>query len=207
MKKNENNKPKNNEKIKKETEKIKEIIRKETGIYIKKMNSRNLKKEFEQFYYIMASNYYECLTAIGYLDEIETDCFACIKDDYLSDFVRSMSAMMNKIFCDEEKDFSDIMNGIMRMLISEDKIVNIIKDDIPNWVILRKKIRPGLVNIVPLYDYLTEYYLNYSYKFNIEEDIKPFIEGLNKLFGELVEDEDFIYTSTHLEEKEEITEE
>ena len=42
---------------------------------------------------------------------------------------------------------------------------------------------------------------------NIEEDIKPFIEGLNKLFGELVEDEDFIYTSTHLEEKEEITEE
>ena len=52
MKKNENNKPKNNEKIKKETEKIKEIIRKETGIYIKKMNSRNLKKEFEQFYYI-----------------------------------------------------------------------------------------------------------------------------------------------------------
>ena len=56
MKKNENNKPKNNEKIKKETEKIKEIIRKETGIYIKKMNSRNLKKEFEQFYYIMASN-------------------------------------------------------------------------------------------------------------------------------------------------------
>lgn len=81
MKKNENNKPKNNEKIKKETEKIKEIIRKETGIYIKKMNSRNLKKEFEQFYYIMASNYYECLTAIGYLDEIETDCFACIKSD------------------------------------------------------------------------------------------------------------------------------
>ena len=34
MKKNEKNKPKNNEKIKKETEKIKEIIRKETGIYI-----------------------------------------------------------------------------------------------------------------------------------------------------------------------------
>ena len=34
MKKNENNKPKNNEKIKKETEKIKEIIRKETGIYM-----------------------------------------------------------------------------------------------------------------------------------------------------------------------------
>lgn len=56
MKKNEKNKPKNNEKIKKETEKIKEIIRKETGIYIKKMNSRNLKKEFERFYYIMASN-------------------------------------------------------------------------------------------------------------------------------------------------------
>lgn len=207
MKKIENKKTKNSEKIKKETEKIKEIIRKETGIYIKKMNSRNLMKEFERFYYVMAADYYECLTAIGYLDEIETDCFACIKDDYLSDFVRSMSAMMNKIFCDEEKDFSDIMNGIMRMLISEDKIVNIIKDAMPNWVVLRNKIKPGLVNIVPLYDYLTEYYLNYSYKFNIEEDIKPFIEGLNKLFGELVEDEDFIYTSTHLEEKEEITEE
>ena len=56
MKKNEKNKPKNNEKIKKETEKIKEIIRKDTGMYIKKMNSRNLKKEFERFYYIMASN-------------------------------------------------------------------------------------------------------------------------------------------------------
>ena len=39
MKKNENNKPKNNEKIKKETEKIKEIIRKETGIYIKILNN------------------------------------------------------------------------------------------------------------------------------------------------------------------------
>lgn len=94
MKKNENNKPKNNEKIKKETEKIKEIIRKETGIYIKKMNSRNLKKEFEQFYYIMASNYYECLTAIGYLDEVETDCFACLKDDYLSDDVKKFKFML-----------------------------------------------------------------------------------------------------------------
>ena len=207
MKKNEKNKTKNNAKIKKETEKIKEIIRRETGIYIKRMNSRNLKKEFEQFYYIMASNYHECLTAISSLDDIETQYFACIKDDYLSDFVRSMSAMMNKIFCDEEKDFSDIMNGILRILISEDKIVNILKDDIPNFVILREKIKPKLINIVPLYDNLTEYYLNYSYKFNIEEDIKPFIEGLNKLFGELVEDEDFIYTSTHLEEKEEITEE
>ena len=49
MKKIENKKTKNSEKIKKETEKIKEIIRKETGIYIKKMNSRNLMKEFEQF--------------------------------------------------------------------------------------------------------------------------------------------------------------
>lgn len=207
MKKIENKKTKNSEKIKKETEKIKEIIRKETGIYIKKMNSRNLMKEFERFYYVMAADYYKCLTAITYLDEIETDYFICIKDDYLSDFVTSMSAMMNKIFSDEEKDYSDIMNGILRMLISEDKIVNIIKDAMPNWVVLRNKIKPGLVNIVPLYDYLTEYYLNYSYKFNIEEDIKPFIEGLNKLFGELVEDEDFIYTSTHLEEKEEITEE
>ena len=46
MKKIENKKTKNSEKIKKETEKIKEIIRKETGIYIKKMNSRNLMKEF-----------------------------------------------------------------------------------------------------------------------------------------------------------------
>ena len=64
MKKNEKNKTKNNAKIKKETEKIKEIIRRETGIYIKRMNSRNLKKEFEQFYYIMASNYHECLTAL-----------------------------------------------------------------------------------------------------------------------------------------------
>lgn len=207
MKKIENKKTKNSEKIKKETEKIKEIIRKETGIYIKKMNSRNLKKEFEQFYYIMASNYYECLTAIMYLDEIETQYFACIKDDYLSDFISSMSAMMNKIFSNEEKDFKDIMNGIMRMLISEDKIVNIIKDDIPNWVVLRNKIRPGLVNIVPLYDYLNEYYLNYSYKYNIEEDIKPFIAGLNNLFGKLVEDEDFVYSSTHLQDAEEITEE
>lgn len=204
MKKIEKNKPKNNEKIKKETEKMKEIIRKETGVYIKKMNSRNIKKEFEQFYYIMASNYYECLTAIGYLDEIETDCFACIKDDYLSDFVSSMSAMMNKIFRDEEKDFSDIMNGILRMLISEDKIVNILKDDIPNLVILREKIKQKLVNIVPLYDNLTEYYLNYSYSYNIQEDVKPFIEGLNKLLGKLAEDEDFIYISTHLQD--EITE-
>ena len=204
MEKNKNDKAKKNEKIKKETEKIKEIIRKETGIYIKKMNSRNLKKEFEQFYYIMASNYYECLTAIGYLDEIETDCFACIKDDYLSDFVSSMSAMMNKIFRDEEKDFSDIMNGILRILISEDKIVNILKDDIPNLVILREKIKPKLVNIVPLYDNLTEYYLNYSYSYNIQEDVKPFIAGLNKLLGKLAEDEDFIYISTHLQD--EITE-
>ena len=204
MEKNKNDKAKKNEKIKKETEKIKEIIRKETGIYIKKMNSRNLKKEFEQFYYIMASNYYECLTAIGYLDEIETDCFACIKDDYLSDFVSSMSAMMNKIFRDEEKDFSDIMNGILRMLISEDKIVNILKDDIPNLVILREKIKQKLVNIVPLYDNLTEYYLNYSYSYNIQEDVKPFIAGLNKLLGKLAEDEDFIYISTHLQD--EITE-
>ena len=204
MEKNKNDKAKKNEKIKKETEKIKEIIRKETGIYIKKMNSRNLKKEFEQFYYIMASNYYECLTAIGYLDEIETDCFACIKDDYLSDFVSSMSAMMNKIFRDEEKDFSDIMNGILRMLISEDKIVNILKDDIPNLVILREKIKPKLVYIVPLYDNLTEYYLNYSYSYNIQEDVKPFIADLNKLLGKLAEDEEFIYISTHLQD--EITE-
>ena len=207
MKKIENKKTKNSEKIKKETEKIKEIIRKETGIYIKKMNSRNLMKEFERFYYVMAADYYKCLTAITYLDEIETDCFICIKDDYLSDFVSSMSAMMNKIFSDEEKDYSDIMNGILRMLISEDKIVNIIKDDIPNWVVLRKKIRPGLVNILPLYDNLNEYYLNYSYKYNMEEDIKPFIAGLNNLFGKLADDEEFIYVSTHLQDDKEITEE
>ena len=56
MKKIENKKTKNSEKIKKETEKIKEIIRKETGIYIKKMNSRNLMKEFERFYYVMAAD-------------------------------------------------------------------------------------------------------------------------------------------------------
>ena len=49
MKKNEKNKTKNNAKIKKETEKIKEIIRRETGIYIKRMNSRNLKKELNNF--------------------------------------------------------------------------------------------------------------------------------------------------------------
>ena len=207
MKKNEKNKTKNNAKIKKETEKIKEIIRRETGIYIKRMNSRNLKKEFEQFYYIMASNYHECLTAISSLDDIETQYFACIKDDYLSDFVSSMSGMMGKIFSNEAKEFSDIMNGIMRMLISEDKIVNIIKDDIPNWVILRKKIRPGLVNIVPLYDNLNEYYLNYSYSYNVQEDIKPFIVGLNNLFGKLADDEEFIYVSTHLQDDKEITEE
>lgn len=207
MKKIENKKTKNSEKIKKETEKIKEIIRKETGIYIKKMNSRNLMKEFERFYYVMAADYYKCLTAITYLDEIETDYFICIKDDYLSDFVSSMSAMMNKIFSDEEKDYSDIMNGILRMLISEDKIVNIIKDAMPNWVVLRKKIRPGLVNIVPLYDNLNEYYLNYSYSYNVQEDIKPFIAGLNNLFGKLADDEEFIYVSTHLQDDKEITEE
>lgn len=204
MKKNEKNKTKNNAKIKKETEKIKEIIRRETGIYIKRMNSRNLKKEFEQFYYIMASNYHECLTAISSLDDIETQYFACIKDDYLSDFVSSMSGMMGKIFSNEAKEFSDIMNGIFRILISEDKIVNILKDDIPNLVILREKIKPKLINIVPLYDNLTEYYLNYSYSYNIQEDVKPFIAGLNKLLGKLAEDEDFIYISTHLQD--EITE-
>lgn len=205
MKKNENDKTKNNAKIKKETEKIKEIIRKETGVYIKKMNSRNIKKEFEQFYYIMASNYNECLAAITNLDEIETQYFACIKDDYLSEFVSSMSAMMNKIFSNEEKELSDIMNGILRLLIYEDKIVNIIKDDIPNWVILRENIKPKLVNIIPLYDNLTEYYFNYSYSYNLQEDIKHFITGLNKLFGKLVEDKEFIYASTHLQD--EITEE
>ena len=207
MKKIENKKTKNSEKIKKETEKIKEIIRKETGIYIKKMNSRNLMKEFERFYYVMAADYYKCLTAITYLDEIETDYFICIKDDYLSDFVSSMSAMMNKIFSDEEKDYSDIMNGILRMLISEDKIVNIIKDAMPNWVVLRNKIKPELVNIVPLYDNLNEYYLNYSYSYNVQEDIKPFIVGLNNLFGKLADDEEFIYVSTHLQDDKEITEE
>ena len=54
MEKNKNDKAKKNEKIKKETEKIKKIIIKETGIYIKKMNSRNLKKELEQFHQISA---------------------------------------------------------------------------------------------------------------------------------------------------------
>lgn len=49
MKKNEKNKTKNNAKIKKETEKIKEIIRKDTDIYIKRMNSRNLKNELKKF--------------------------------------------------------------------------------------------------------------------------------------------------------------
>ena len=43
------------------------------------------------------------------------------------------------------------------MLISEDKIVIIIKDDIPNWAILRKD-KNRISNIVPLYDILNEYY-------------------------------------------------
>ena len=206
MKKVEKDKNKNNTKINKETEKIRELIRKETGIYIRKINSRNAKKEFELFYYIMASNYNECLSAIINLDAIETQYFGCIKDDYLSDFVSSMSEMMSKIFRNEEKEISDIMNGILRLLIYEDKIVNIIKDDIPNWIILREKIKPQLVNVVPLYDNLIEYYLNYSYSYNIQEDIKPFIEGLNKLFEKLADDEDFIYNSTHLQCEEVITE-
>ena len=49
MKKVEKDKNKNNTKMNKETEKIRELIRKETGIYIKKINSRNAKKEFELF--------------------------------------------------------------------------------------------------------------------------------------------------------------
>lgn len=76
------------------------------------MNSRNLKKEFEQFYYIMASNYHECLTAISSLDDIETQYFACIKDDYLSDFVSSMSGMMGKIFSNEAKVYDEKGNVV-----------------------------------------------------------------------------------------------
>lgn len=72
---------------------------------------------------------------------------------------------------------------------------------------IKKKIRPGLVNIVPLYDNLNEYYLNYSYSYNVQEDIKPFIVGLNNLFGKLADDEEFIYVSTHLQDDKEITEE
>ena len=133
-------------------------------------------------------------------EQLEKKVEELMKKEALSQMSRSARGML------QEKGIN-VSDQLLGMLISEDKIVNIIKDAMPNWVVLRNKIKPGLVNIVPLYDYLTEYYLNYSYKFNIEEDIKPFIEGLNKLFGELVEDEDFIYTSTHLEEKEEITEE
>ena len=49
--------------------------------------------------------------------------------------------------------------------------------------------------------------MNYSYSYNVQEDIKPFIAGLNNLFGKLAEDEDFIYISTHLQDDKEITEE
>ena len=65
----------------------------------------------------MASNYNECLSAIINLDAIETQYSACIEDDYLSDFVSSMSEMMSKIFRNEEKEFSDIMNGILINLV------------------------------------------------------------------------------------------
>jgi hypothetical protein len=42
---------------------------------------------------------------------------------------------------------------------------------------------------------------------NVQEDIKPFIVGLNNLFGKLADDEEFIYVSTHLQDDKEITEE
>ena len=58
-----------------------------------------------------------------------------------------------------------------------------------------------------IYDNLNEYYLNYSYSYTVQEDIKPFIAGLNNLFGKLADDEEFIYVSTHLQDDKEITEE
>ena len=87
-----------------------------------------------------------------------------------------------------------------------------------------KELRDGHTNLVSAWDVsrywiweqypktydervINEYYLNYSYKYNMEEDIKPFIAGLNNLFGKLADDEEFIYVSTHLQDDKEITEE
>ena len=43
--------------------------------------------------------------------------------------------------------------------------------------------------------------------FGVCKKQKPFIAGLNNLFGKLADDEEFIYVSTHLQDDKEITEE
>ena len=83
---------------KKKKEEIKEKIRKETGFLINNLNLKNAKKEIEEFIYVMADSYNKCWTTISYLEEIDIDCSACLKNNKRMEIVNNAINIIDSIF-------------------------------------------------------------------------------------------------------------
>ena len=176
---------------KKKKEEIKEQIRKETGFLINNLNLKNAKKEIEEFIYVMADSYNKCWTTISYLEEIDIDCSACLKNNKRMEIVNNAINIIDSIFQDEETDYSEALDGIIKLAISDSMFCEILKEDLPILEEIREMIKTrkdAKFDGTPIYIELTEFYFDYHYDGNMSK----FIDELNSAIKEIFNNESII---------------
>lgn len=104
---------KKNKKIKKDE--IKEKIRKETGFLMNNLKPNNAKKVIEEFIYVMANSYSKCWITLSYLEEIYIENSAFVKNDKKMEIVQNATNIIDNIFQDEQMDYSNALEGIIRL--------------------------------------------------------------------------------------------
>jgi len=179
---------KNTQKTK--NEEIREKIRKETGFFIKNINKSNAKKELEKFIYFIANSYNKCWLTISYLEEI-IDYSSYVKDDRKMKIVQLANNIIDNIFQDEQMDYSDALDGFLKLAISDNTFYKILKTDIPILEKVREMIKTRKeekFDYNPIYEELTEFYLDYEY----DGDINKFFEKLNSALEKIFQNENIM---------------
>jgi hypothetical protein len=171
---------------KKNYETIKEKIRKETGYFIKNLNSKNAKKELEGFIYMLASDYCRGWLAISYMEEIQTEHIVCIKTENKMESMYKLLDIVIKTFQNDAEENSEALDGLCKLMIENNQIYRILKEDIPNLEKIREFFKVNNIknpDLRPIYEELAEFYLNYEYGGNIENFIKMLNIRLNEILN------------------------
>ena len=186
---------KKNKKIKKDE--IKEKIRKETGFLMNNLKPNNAKKVIEEFIYVMANSYSKCWITLSYLEEIYIENSAFVKNDKKMEIVQNATNIIDNIFQDEKMDYSNALEGIIRLSIKDSVIYKILKEDLPILEQIREMIKArkdAKFDYTPIYEELIEFYLNYNYDGNLS----IFIEKLNIALKNIVNNESIMKDCFHI---------
>ena len=186
---------KKNKKNKKDE--IKEKIRKETGFLMNNLKPNNAKKVIEEFIYVMANSYSKCWITLSYLEEIYIENSAFVKNDKKMEIVQNATNIIDNIFQDEQMDYSNALEGIIRLSIKDSVIYKILKEDLPILEQIREMIKArkdAKFDYTPIYEELIEFYLNYNYDGNLS----IFIETLNIALKNIVNNESIMKDCFHI---------